>query len=184
MNKKGGMAITILVLLVVVVLTSATILLLIQYGVLNPSNEGFQEPILNADFLPFGREGAVVVKAFSFCSYVDDKYDCLEPRNSFDVGERVYFRFTVETSPYSGDIVLIQNYRLLGPRGNVILEADEKDSYHFNLQSEKGSEDIYFRDFIITEESDEPGLYTFELLLTNSVLDKSVKVVEEFVLNE
>lgn len=180
-NKKGGIAIKILILLVVIVVTSASILLLIRYEVLNV-NEGPQEQILNTEFIPSGREGTVAVKDFSFCSEIDDSYKCIGPRSNFLIGERIHLRFTIETTPYNEDVIIVQNSRVLGPDGNVILEAESKSDYEFIGKSNSQIEDINFRDFLISEDGDELGTYTFELLIANPILDKRVKIVEEFVL--
>jgi len=183
-QKKGGIVIQILVLMVLIVISSSVLLFLINRGVINVKESGQTEQILQANFLPIGREGTVAVKEFAFCGNVNEDYECIDQRTIFQNGDKVYFKFVVETNPYNGDVIIIQNYRLKDPSGKVVLEAEDQDNYQYDARSDKILEEMVFKDYIITEENDMLGTYTFELLVNNPLLEKDVTIVEEFTLNE
>lgn len=170
--------------MVLVVISSSVLLFLINKGVINVKESGQTEPILNADFLPIGREGTVAVKEFAFCSNVDTNYECINQRSIFQKGDKVYFKFSVETNLYNGEVIIVQNYRLKDSSGKIVLEAEDMDNYQFNARSDKTMEEVMFKDYIITEDGDPSGTYTFELLVKNPLLEKEVTIVEEFTLVE
>ena len=180
MLNKGSSAMEILVMMVLVVITSGVILLLVNAGILTVKADSSSEPILNAEFIPLGREGSLVVKEFMFCADVDDLFHCGDPKVVFKLGEDIHFRFLVESSTYEGNVMLLENYRVKGPDGKVLLDVDEKNTYHFDVASRERMEQIYFKDHLVSEEGDASGVYTFELIVENPLLNKRVTLTEEF----
>src|SRR3989338_8011966 len=98
MNNRGSVM-EVLVLMIVVVLTSGVILLLVNTGVITVKAQS-NEPILNTEFIPLCREGSLVIKDFKFCENVDEFYNCENPKESFARGDKIYFRFVVESRFY------------------------------------------------------------------------------------
>src|SRR3989344_3324579 len=121
MNNRGSVM-EVLVLMIVVVLTSGVILLLVNTGIITVKAQS-NEPILNTEFIPLGREGSLVIKEFKFCENVDESYNCINEKNSFNLGDEVHFVFKVESSTYNRDILLVENYQLVDPAGKVLLNV-------------------------------------------------------------
>ncbi len=177
LGRKGSAMVELLALLILVAFTSGVILLLVQAGVITvKSSPADYEPegILNTEFLPFAREGTLSIQGFQFCGFVDEKFNCLNPKEKFKAGERVYFRFAVETSNFEGKALVVQNYRLKDAFGKVLLEVDEESNNYAKKSEVLESETFYFKDFIVTEAEDAGG-YTFELLVENPLLQKKAK---------
>ena len=168
----------ILIFLIVVVLTSAVVLFLVQSGIVTVKADGEEVPILNAEFIPVGREGYVAIKEFQFCDTVDELYNCLGEKNTFQIGEEVHFRFIVESSTWNGEVMLVENYKLKSPTGETLLDVDEENNYHFNLQSGKKKELIYFKDYFVVNLGSAEGEYTVELVIDNPLLNKKVTTVQ------
>lgn len=184
MNTRASAMIELLVLLIVVVVSSGVVLLLVQTGVLQVrSSSAEYEPLLNAEFIPLAQEGRLVIKGFQFCSFVDEKYTCVDAKEKFTAGERVYFRFIVETSTVNGNALLVQNYRLKDAFGKVLLEVDEESNNYARKSAALDVETFYFKDFIVTEAGD-AGEYTFELLVENTLLQKKATLIKNFELVE
>ena len=182
MNAQGSAMVELLILLVVVALTSGVILFLVQTGVLQVrSSSAEYDSLLNAEFIPLAQEGRLAVQGFQCCSFVDENYRCLEEKKRFTAGERVYFRFAVETSTVSGDVLLVQNYRLKDAFGKVLLEVDEQSNNYARKSHVRETEVLYFKDFIVSEAGDE-GAYTFELLIENPLLQKKATLIKNFEL--
>ena len=178
MKKKGKIAVQILIILVVLVATSAVIFLLVQYEVIKVKElEGAS--VLNMEFIPYMREGYLVVKEFKFCEDVGETYECVGEKESFELGDKVYFRFVIESSTVDGEVMLVENYRVKGPEGNVLLEVDERNNYYFDMKSKEETEDIFFKDFFVIERGEE-GEYTLELILSNPLLNKRVQIIKTF----
>jgi hypothetical protein len=182
MDHKGGIATEVLVMMVLVVLTSGIILLLVNTGVVTVKADANYEPILNTEFIPSGRGGSLVIKEFKFCSGVDESYNCIDPKVVFDVGQEVHFRFVVQSSTYDGNVILVENYRVRGPNGDILLDVDSKNDFNFDVKSKDVVERIHFKDFIYSEDGDQKGDYTLELLMVNPLLNKEVTLVEKFAL--
>jgi len=178
MNLKGNIT-EIMVMLIVAALTSALILSLVHFGVLSVRAENEEVSILNTEFIPFGREGYLTVKEFNFCSSIDENYNCLEPKEDFNFNEPVHFRFVVESSSYNGEIILAENYRLIDPNGNVLLDVDEKSNYNLDLKSSGDTELIYFKDYFVVNFGAPTGEYTLELLMENPLLTKNAALVKK-----
>ncbi len=172
----------IVIFLIVVVLTSALVLFLVQSGIVTVKAESEDVSVLNAEFIPVGREGYLAIKEFQFCGAIDDLYNCLEEKSTFQVGEEVHFRFIVESSIWNGEAMIVENYRLKSPSGEVLLDVDEESNYHFNLQSAKKKEDIYFKDYFIINPGSEAGEYTLELVVENPLLNKKATLTKMFLI--
>lgn len=187
MNKKAAMAKEALIILITVVLTSALVFGLVKFGVVNvqeveASNTGAS--MLNAEFMPFGRSGNVVIQNFRFCDYFASLDGCKEEVLTFYQGEEVYFFFEIVTNPFNGDIILVENYRLRAPNGKVILEVEEKNNYYFELSSNKDEETIFFTDYFVLGRYTDPGEYALDLVVKNSLLDKEVTFSQTFQVEE
>jgi hypothetical protein len=175
MDTKGRIATQILIMLVVVVLTSAIVFSLVRVGVIEVRQvEGAS--VLNTEFIPFMREGTLVIKEFKFCGLVDEEYRCLEEKELFEAGENIHFRFIVESSAVDGEMMLIENYKVEGPTGDMLLEVDEK----YNTYVETESDRIYFKDYLIGESEDQKGEYTMDLIVENPLLNKKVTLTKKF----
>lgn len=185
MNQHGTILTEFLVLLIMIALTSATVLFLVKTGVVSVRADGADSEevqILDAEFIPIGREGYLAIKEFRFCDAVDELYNCIGEKDAFQIGEEVHFRFVVESSVSNGEVMLVENYRLKGLGGKVILDVDTNNNYNYNLQSQQKKQNIYFKDYIITEDGDPTGLYTVEFLIENPLLNKRVTLTKQFTL--
>src|SRR3989344_6747347 len=116
MHNRGRIEIELFIVLITIVVTSAVILLLVRSGTIEVKDDVITEPVLNAEFLPVGREGFLAVKDFSFCSYVDENLNCLSAQQQFSALENVYVRFVAESSTFNNQVMLLRNYRIKNPR--------------------------------------------------------------------
>lgn len=182
-NKRGKAATQILIMLVVVVITSAAVFSLVQAGVIKVK-EVDGASILNTEFIPFMREGSLVIKGFKFCGDVGEDYSCAGEGSTFSLGDDVHFRFIVESSTVDGEVMLVENYRVKGPTGEVLLEVDEKNNYYFDLSSRKNKELVYFSDYFIVGAGLEEGEYALELLIENPLLNKKTTLVKKFEMHK
>ena len=182
MNKQGNWAIKVLLVLVLIVVVSGVTLSLVKAGVLTPS--GDQEEVLNAEFLPLGREGALDLRAFDLCSYINNDLDCLEKVDTFIAGDDIYVRFLVESSVENGQVSLIRNYRLIDPLGKVVYDIDERENYHVDMTSSKDKDFVGVADYIITEIDFVSGEYILEVVITNLYSEKEVRARKMFTLIE
>ena len=180
MNTKGTGMIELLVFLIVVVVTSAAILLLVKFNVLALKTDSVQEPVLNTEFIPYAREGTLVVKDFSFCRSVDDAYTCLGAGAVFTFDQPVYYRFGVESSTYNGEIKVIKNYRIRGPSNDVLLEVGNDQQYQFDVSSTHDRETALFKDYFVIPSGLPAGEYTLELVVENPLLTKTATLTQKF----
>lgn len=180
MNNKGKIALEILIVLVIIVLTSGVTLALVNLGILEPKAGGGEVSLLNADFIPVGREGYLAVKEFKFCGEVDERYNCAEEKETFNLGEEVHFRFGVESSTSGGEVMLVENYRIKGPSGKVLLEVDEKNNFYFEVKSKERKEVIAFKDYFRVGFDMPKGEYVLELVMENPLLNKKATLVKRF----
>ncbi|MBU1111563.1 MAG: hypothetical protein ABIG93_03665 [archaeon] len=183
MNKKATIAKEALVVLVTVVLTSAAVFGLVKLGLLNveetqTSNTGAS--MLNTEFMPFGRGGNVVIQNFKFCDEYSSATGCNTAALNFLPGDEVHFFFEVLTTPYYGDIILVENYRLISPSGKVLLEVEEENNYYYETTSNKDEETVYYSDYFILSNEDYPGTYTLDLVIENPMLEKEVVYSKTF----
>lgn len=179
MNTNASVMLELLIFVVTVILTSAFVLFLVQTGVIAVEANAQEVPLLDTEFIPVGREGTLAIKDFQFCDSVDELYQCVDEKNNFVLGEEVYFRFVVESSSLNGEIMLVENYRLIDPNGKVILDVDEKNNFYFNQPSRKKTEQVTFKDYFIAGYELIDGQYALELWLENPLLGKKVKVIKE-----
>ena len=184
MNTHGSIMMELFIFLIVILLTSATVLFLVQSGILQVRAVGDEAPILNMEFIPVGREGILAMKEFQFCGQVNEQYQCLEQKETFIIGDEVHFRFVVETSTFNGEVMLVENYRLKGPDGMVLLDVDTKNNYNYNLPSKEKIQDIYFKDYILSEIGDPLGTYTAEFVIENPLLNKKATLRKQFTLEQ
>lgn len=178
-NKKAKIELEILIFMIIILLVSGAIFGMIRAGILSVRPGAEQVSVLNTEFIPFNREGSLALKNFNFCAWVDEQYVCADPRSAFSFGEAVRFTFGVESSPYNGAIKLVENYQVVSPSGKVILEAEDKSSFNFDLKSNKATELVSFKDYFIIN-SGESGTYTLNLIMYNPLLDKRVTLTKEF----
>lgn len=184
MNKKAAGITELIVLLIVIVVTSAAMLLLVKFNIITLKTDGAQEPVLNAEFIPYAREGTLVIKEFSFCRSVDDAYNCLGGGAVFIFDEPVYYRFGVESSTFNGDIKIVKNYRIKGPTGEVLLEVGNDQQYQFDVSSNNDKETVLFKDYFVIPSGLPAGEYTLELVVENPLLTKTTTLAQKFVVGE
>ena len=183
MNTKASVITETLVFLIVITLTSAIILFLIQSGIIAVKADNNDISVLNTEFIPFAQEGTLVLKDFQFCSFVDEKFKCVGEKEDFNLGEEVHFRFVVESSTVNGKVTLVENYRVKGPQGNIILEANHEDNDNIEEKSSSEKKIIPFKEFLISEKGDEAGTYTVDLIIESPLINKKVTVVKKFTLH-
>lgn len=187
MNPHASVMLELLIFVLTVILTSALVLFLVQTGVVGvqangegagdeSGGEAAEVSVLDTEFLPIGREGTLTIKDFQFCDFVNELYQCLGEKENFVLGEEVHFRFVVESNSVNGEVMLVENYRLLDPNGRVILDVDEKKNFYFDQPSSRKTEQVTFKDYFIAGYELVEGQYTLELWLENPLLGKKVKV--------
>tara|TARA_Y100000034_G_C6830785_1_gene374972 strand:- start:592 stop:1194 length:603 start_codon:yes stop_codon:yes gene_type:complete len=184
MNKKASVMVEVMVFLVIAVFLSATILLLVKSGVIKTKNSYKETSVLNTEFLPLGKSGDFAITDFSFCGSVDNDFNCISKKNNFELGDEVYFRFTVESGTSNGEVMVVENYRLKGPQGNVLLDVEEKNNFNFNIVSRNEHESINFKDFFIVGLDESEGTYTLELFLENPLINKQANLAQNFVIEQ
>ena len=184
MHKSGRIEIEVFIVLITIVVTSAVILLLVKYGALEVREDVVAEPVLNTEFLPSGREGFLAVKDFAFCSYVDADLNCLSRQEEFGKTENVYVWFVVESTTYNNQILAARNYRIRDPIGTVIFEVDNKNTYNFELASDKNAEQVIFTDYFVMGEDAVTGEYTLDVIVENLLLGKKVTLSKKFMIVE
>jgi hypothetical protein len=181
MNKRGKAVVEILVLLIVVVTTSVVVLLLVKGGVLSVRADAGDQPILNTEFIPFGRGGSLVIKEIKFCSYVDEEFNCLRELKDFTIGSDVHVWVLVESSPYDGNVMLVSNYQIKNPSGEIVLEVDESNNFHFDLISDD-VEPVVFTNYFTTANGASLGEHTLNIIIENPLLNKKVIASRKFTL--
>lgn len=184
MNKKGGIVMVLLLMLVVIVITSAVVLILVKNEIIGVNPEYEDVSLLDAEFVPVGSSGSLVIKNFKFCGMVDEGYTCIGEGNSFSLGDDVHFTFIVESSTFQGDVMLIENYLIKGPNGDILLDIDEKRNYNFETASSDKLEAISFKDYFTAGFDLIEGEYSLELLIENPLIDKRARLVKNFILVE
>lgn len=184
MHKRGRIEIEMFIVLITIVVTSAVILLLVKSGTIEVKEDVVSEPVLNTEFLPVGREGFLAVKDFAFCSYVDADLNCLGRQEEFGKTENVYVWFVVESTTYNNQILAARNYRIRDPAGTVIFEADNKNTYNFELSSDKNVEQVIFTDYFVMGEDAVTGEYALDVIVENPLLVKKVILTKKFMIVE
>jgi len=184
MHKRGKIEIEVFIILITIVITSAAILLLVKYGALEVREDIVAEPVLNAEFFPTGKEGFLTVKDFAFCSYVDADLNCVGKQEGFGKSEDVYVWFVAESSVIDGQVMLLRNHKIINPLGEVVLQAEQKDTYAMELQSQKKTERVVIADFFVLGADAIPGEYTLDIILENPLLNKKVTLTKKFMIVE
>lgn len=173
----------ILIVMIIIVVTSAVILFLVKSGTIEV-REVVMEPVLNAEFFPTGSKGYLVIEKFDFCNFVDDNFECWLLKDEFERTENVYVRFVVESTVYNGDVILLRNYQIKDPHGEIILELDQKNVYNFEMRSNEAVEPVVFADYFVMDNDAELGKYTLDVVVENPLLDKKVTWSKKFWLIE
>ena len=144
MNKRGKIAVEVLIVLVVMIFTSALILVLVKTGVIAVRSDVTTQPVLNAEFLPGERIGNLVITNFEFCGSIDEDFNCLDPKQKFSPGNEIHFGFVVRSTVYNGEIALVENYKLISSSGDVVLEADQNSNFNVDMKSKFGLKIIFY----------------------------------------
>ncbi len=184
MNTKAAGLIELIVFLIIIVVTSAGVLLLIKYDVIMVKADSSSEPVLNAEFIPYVREGSLVVKEFQFCEYVDENYLCYGETNSFEFGQQIHFRFLVESSTYNGQLMVVKNFRVKGPSGEILLDVGDQQRRQFDQKSSREKEMVFFKDYFVVGYGAPLGDYTFELIVENPLITKTATLSQKFTVGE
>jgi len=179
LNRKAKVELEILIFLIIILIISGIIFGLIRAGILSVRPGTEQVSVLNTEFIPLVREGSMGIKDFKFCGWVDEQYACIDPKSSFAFNEAVRFTFKVESSPYNGYIKLVENYRVTAPSGSIVLEAEDKSNFNYDLKSSKSTEEVSFKDYFTINGGETPT-YTLNLIMYNPLLDKRVTLTKEF----
>ena len=124
------------------------------------------------------------MKEVAFCSYVDENLNCVRQQQEFSALENVYVRFVVESSTFDQQVILLRNYRIKNPFGEVVLEADQKNVYNFEVASAQDTEEVVFADFFVMGADALPGEYTLDVIVENSLLGKKVTASKKFMIVE
>ena len=180
MNKKAEFAWEVVLILVTIVLTSALVFTLVQAGVIEVEQNSNQEMLL-MEFIPVFKEDKLVISKFRFCNYESSLEGCFNEQEIFKPGERVHFAFQVLTSVSDGNVYLVENYRLLDPNGEVLIEIREEYNREYQLNSESNEETVYYKDYFILGTNSLTGQYTLELLVKNSLSNKELVLIKKFI---
>ena len=190
-GNKGGLAIESLALLVTVLITSAAVFYLVQSGIVTVEGSGngagsasLQDQFLNVEFFPIAQGGTLAIQDFTLCYEDDVNHNsllCDQERELFFVGDQVHFSFQVISSSYLGSIELFENYQLLGPGGDILLDVNAKEDFEFEADADESVEGVFFHDYFILDDSDPVGVYTLELVITNPLIGKEVVLRKEVV---
>ena len=184
MHKRGRIEVEFFIVLITIVVTSAVILLLVKFGTIEVREEAVAEPVLNAEFLPTGKEGFLAMKDFAFCSYVDADLNCVGKQEDFSKGEDVYVWFVVESSVIDRRVMLLRNYEMRDPAGELVLQAEQKNAYNFELSSQGKTEEVVFGEFFLLGDEAIAGEYTLDIIVENLLLEKKITITRKFMLTE
>lgn len=180
MDKRGNVAIKVLLILILIVIVSGITLTLVKVGVLAPgANQG---EVLNTEFLPVGRDGSISITSFDFCRSVSLSYDCIQPTKIFAPEQQVHFRFVVESTVYEELIHLVESYQVRDPSGVVVLSTTTREALRVEGQSQDSVEQVSFRDYFVIGSDAVAGEYTLELTLENPLFGKEVSKIMRFTI--
>src|SRR3989344_2235337 len=125
--KKGGIVTQILVMLILVIITTAVILYLVQTGIISPKPAGEEVDILNANFIPIGNDGVLVIKQLDLCRAVDDQLNCYVKTETFSIRDPLYIRALVTSTAVNSKLSLVRAYKITDFSGNVVLKLDQEN---------------------------------------------------------
>ncbi len=181
MNKKALTSSEGIVVAIIILLVVTTMFLLSYLGVI-PARKYEPVEVLQADFIPYQREGKLSITEVKLCEALDTQKNCINEKTTFTKPTTVSIRAVVETSPTNGKVFLLENYRVRGPDGLVILTADS--DLPFEMDSSLASQEVLFTDFFSLAEDLSAGPYTFELVITNPLLNQEATSTSELVVRE
>ena len=174
----------VLLFLITVMVTSGVVLLLVQQGILSVRADVLDEPLLNTEFIPFERGGELHITKILFCDAIDEQFTCEHETNLFKPGQNVYVLFVAQSSTSNHDIMLVRNYRLLNPGGSLLVESDEKNTYHIDITSDRDEEQVVFSNYFGLPQDAVVGEYTLDVIVENPLLQKKVMVRTTFRVDE
>lgn len=190
LSKKGGIAVESLVLLVTVLFTSAAVFYLVQSGIVTVEGSTgavTSDQFLNVEFLPIEQGGTLAIQEFTLCYNSDINYgslSCDEERDLFFLGDEIHFSYEVISSSYLGTIYLTENYRLIGPNDEIILDVAAVNDIEYEAEADEDVELVKFRDYFILGEDEPVGEYTLELIITNTLINKEAVLRKEITVLE
>tara|TARA_Y100000310_G_scaffold124700_1_gene123461 strand:- start:76516 stop:77085 length:570 start_codon:yes stop_codon:yes gene_type:complete len=178
--KQAKIAMEILIILIVVVFTTALILALVNSGVIKVK-QGEEINFLNTDYIPLHHASSFSVSDFEFCYYVEN-FIC-EPADEFVFGDDINFLMTIDSSVIDNNVIITENYNVIDPNGQIIFSAEERGDYTFEYPSNQKVASFPFTDYLAIDYGP-AGEYTLEILLTNILLNKEIKLEKKFTLTE
>ena len=178
-NHKANVAVRVLSIFVVIVITSLLVLILVRTGIISVKAEYEPVDVLNTEFLPIRDSGTINLKEFSFCQSIDAEFNCLR-KGEFTFGDEVHFKFVIESTVFQNQVMIVKNYRIKSPSGQLLLDANSKDNFYVDVQSDKETETIAFKDYFTLLGAGETGTYTLELIIENPLISKQTTLIETF----
>ena len=182
-SNKGSVLVQVTVIVLVAALTTLVMLLLMNLGVFEEQPENEQVSLLNTQFIPLERGGDLQIRQIDFCKRVDTEFNCYTKTTSFVKGEDVYIRFLVETSAYQGQVLLVRNYRIVDPLGNVIQDLEQQNAYVYE-EATPNQRSVAFADKLTFFADDLVGEYAIEMVVESPLLDKRVAIVKRIMIEE
>ena len=177
LNKKGVSSVEFLVVSIIILISALSIFLLTSLGII-PVKDYEQVDVLNLEFLPYVNDGTLAIHDLQLCESIDFDKSCIIERNTFYVGETVSLRFVAETSALDGQVFLLENYRLRGPDGVVLLTGENE--FPFESETSDDEQFVLFTDFFVLRDDFFTGEYTLEVVLKNPYLSKEITVLRRF----
>lgn len=181
MNKKALTSSEGIVVAIIIMLVVTTMFLLSYLGVI-PARKYEPVEILQADFIPYQREGKLVITDVQLCESLDAQKNCINEKTTFTTPITVSVRAVVETSPTNGKVFLLENYVVRGADGTVVAKADS--DLPFEMDSQLNNQQVLFTDFFVVGEELSVGEYVFEMVVKNSLLNQETRLVKEFTVIE
>jgi hypothetical protein len=178
-QERSAVPFDILLFLAIVVITSAVLLSLLHFGILTLQDRADAD-LLNTEFIPFERDGTMIISKFEFCSEVDSTYTCINPKDVFRFGEQIHFRVLVRSDPVNSIIRLEENYRIIGPQSQIFLEVGDRDAFLFEKAAEGDAELVAIADSFTIDSTLPTREYTLELFIENPLLNKKTTISRTF----
>lgn len=176
MNKKALTSSEGIVVAIIIMLVVTTMFLLSYLGVI-PTRKYEPVEVLQADFIPYQREGKLVITDLKLCEALDVQKNCINEKTIFTTPTTISVRVVVETSPTNGKVFLLENYVVRRADGTVVLTADS--DLPFEMDSQQLNQQVLFTDFFTVTESMPTGRYTFELIVKDQLMNREVTAVKE-----
>lgn len=176
MNKKAFTAMEGVVVGIILLLIVTTMFLLSYLGVI-PQRKYENTEVLQADFIPYVREGKLVITDLKLCEALDAQKNCVNEKTTFTTPATVSVRAVVETTSTNGKVFLLENYVVRRADGTVVMAADS--DLPFEMDSQMDNQQVLFTDFFTVSESMPTGRYTFELIVKDQLMNREVTAVRE-----